>query len=1067
MSDGLSQPLNAVSGPKPGGGDNAASLVSERSRKASTLDSNFCRALQSIETPGYLKSYFTLPEHAHSGLSVYHVGDIALPLGEIQARQIMGQAKRPDYGITPWELNPTQFKLDHGVWEGRLKALYRHMAPGLGHGQDWIDSVRAEPSAVLLMEKGAIPNFSLGDEGDGTGYIMVYLPTADLQGGGIVTKFGGREKTIFNPNKTEEHLACWYPNSKPQRVKSGYALAILFTFFPIKGTIAPSALFWRDETRAIRHTLKRWLSKDAGSRERIALYHPIEGDYMNRKLCLKELRRADDGRVQILKRISDNFGFKLYLGHIERDQKKLEDGGGYEDIKGSTRIAKLLDLDGRLMTENLRLDEAHVPKGFFNRISWDSQWRRPPSSTRKGHMKFFVIVPCDSIVPFFVRRGSGDNDLPAMEGIPKVLGAYARMCVSSQCPKSTHSVFREICELMWDPPRNPSEGDTQSMFPKQKPEFQNNDLIDVLKATIQLKWYSWFEKIAAAHEGSLSTSFFGWVPEYFHKSTVRIDKWFGPLEKGLSAAVLSYPRVKQQVRAVETLFPIIMADTGRLVPCPPECLMRWARQVLQECIKSCGSKKLDKKDGGALVKLSLYFDDPIAMISQIGNEIDPGSKPDAFLGFINEIDLFGRYDYISYEKSRELYQKASRAFITSTAFAQMHGKEKEENNEADFFSRFGDFVFGGTGPKNPMEHDGSGSDDEIVNELMMESDDDLLDNFMPGARNYMPDGIDSDMDLDEPDMDPFGHEARSHNHNHHDYKAYKAYQEFELNGGKPETEVVESQIQSPTLGLWLQQVMNASSRYDDIFSLALSKMGEVAPQMPSADFHTLWFPVLRAIAPKMGRLSLERAKDPNTLLWRKNIYTLIKAYLDNYVGKWPRRPRLSQKGVGCDCADCKGLNVFLADASLKTGHFTASKKRCSHIVRITFKEDTDIYTERKRVEGKPQKEKLVLTKSRKKMLVRARTAWKERRDEASKQLGTFEQKHLGALLGPEWMTLFSMAHLGGPSLSDMDMRRALRLKTERENIPREPAYMDPSTMAMFFGGLPSMGMGTNYNYMYI
>lgn len=161
MSDGLSQPLNAVSGPKPGGGDNAASLVSERSRKASTLDSNFCRALQSIETPGYLKSYFTLPEHAHSGLSVYHVGDIALPLGEIQARQIMGQAKRPDYGITPWELNPTQFKLDHGVWEGRLKALYRHMAPGLGHGQDWIDSVRAEPSAVLLMEKGAIPNFSL------------------------------------------------------------------------------------------------------------------------------------------------------------------------------------------------------------------------------------------------------------------------------------------------------------------------------------------------------------------------------------------------------------------------------------------------------------------------------------------------------------------------------------------------------------------------------------------------------------------------------------------------------------------------------------------------------------------------------------------------------------------------------------------------------------------------------------------------------------------------------------------------------------------------------------------
>lgn len=155
MSDGLSQPLNAVLGSKPGGSDNAEGPVSERSGEASKLDSDFCEALQSIETSGYLRSFFTLPEHARSGLSVYRVGDIALPVGEIQARQIMGQAQRPDFATRPWELNPAQFKLDYSVWEGRLKALYRHIAPGLGHGQDWIESVRAEPSAVLLMEARA------------------------------------------------------------------------------------------------------------------------------------------------------------------------------------------------------------------------------------------------------------------------------------------------------------------------------------------------------------------------------------------------------------------------------------------------------------------------------------------------------------------------------------------------------------------------------------------------------------------------------------------------------------------------------------------------------------------------------------------------------------------------------------------------------------------------------------------------------------------------------------------------------------------------------------------------
>jgi hypothetical protein len=161
MSDRLSQPLSAVSGPKPDKGDDAESAVSESGDKAPALDAEFCEALQVIETPGYLKSYFTLPKLARSGLSVYHLGNIVLPLGEIQARQIKGQAKSDGVATSTWRLDPKHFKLDYSVWEGRLKALYRNIAPGLGCGQDWIDSVRAKPSALLLMEKGATLEYSL------------------------------------------------------------------------------------------------------------------------------------------------------------------------------------------------------------------------------------------------------------------------------------------------------------------------------------------------------------------------------------------------------------------------------------------------------------------------------------------------------------------------------------------------------------------------------------------------------------------------------------------------------------------------------------------------------------------------------------------------------------------------------------------------------------------------------------------------------------------------------------------------------------------------------------------
>ncbi|KAL6906726.1 hypothetical protein GGI43DRAFT_238299 [Trichoderma evansii] len=1074
MSDHLSQPPVAVSGPKPDDGDDAASVVSERGDDASALDSDFHEALQAIETPGYLTSYFTLPEHSRSGLSVYNVGDISLPLGEIQARQIMGQAKRHKTFDRnhPWKLVPSKFKLDYSMWEGRLKALYRHIAPGIGFsGQDWVNTACATPSVVLLLEQNCgidyhyLPN--------GVGHIMVYLPSADHQGGEIVVKFRDQEKIVFNPKKTEECFTSWYPNSKPLRLESGYALVIVFSFVPVNGAISDSALLVRDETRAIRHTLKRWLAKGIESRERVALYHPCERFYhKEHRLCLKRLRFADEGRVRLLKKFSEQFDFKVYLGYIEKDKKKLENSDRYEDVKGGTRITKLVDLDGRVVAKNLFLDEAHVREGFFDRMILEHEEPDKPS-IRTGHITFFVVVPGDAILPFFLLRHS-DNPRPAMDEVPHLLGHYARVCVSSQRSKDSISMFKELCELIWDS----SDEERQRLFPKA-PVFRDNDLIDVLKATIYLKGYSMFQKIAAAHEGSLPTSFFGWVPEHFHNSSRHIDKWFRPLEKGLSAAVLSYPRAKQQVRAVETFFPIIKADSGRLVYYPPECLIRWARQVLQESIKSCGSKKLDRRDGEALVKLSLYFEDPLAIISQVQNEIDPGSKPDAFLGFMSEIDLFGRYDYISYEKSQELYRKASKVFITSAAFTEMRGIEKVERTGTNFINRLGEFVFGESIHADESDDDDDYaqwvSEDEVSDDegytydYFMDPHMDLDEHdhaFNPGDEPGFEDELGFELE-DEPDSDPeddmypgIGHpDLDQFGYYVHNNPEYRAYQEYQLRGNKEEAEADERHIYHTALSFWIQKVMAMNTKYNDIFSLALSKMGEVAPQIRSADFHTLWIPVLRGMAPKMANLILEKSKDPNTLLWRKNIYILIKAYLDTYVGQWPRDPSLAQGGVGCGCADCKGLNVFLADASLKVGHFFANKRRCQHLIDELYTGKADVYAERKDIEGRPKEFKLIVMKSRTKTLMRTRIAWKERRDEASKQLGTFEQKHLAALLGPEWMTLFSMAHLGGPSLSDMDMRKALRMKTERTRILEEPHFMDPSAIAMFFGGgFPSMSM---------
>lgn len=304
---------------------------------------------------------------------------------------------------------------------------------------------------------------------------------------------------------------------------------------------------------------------------------------------------------------------------------------------------------------------------------------------------------------------------------------------------------------------------------------------------------------------------------------------------------------------------------------------------------------------------------------------------------MSEIDLFGRYDYISYEKSQELYRNASKVFITSAAFTEMRGIEKDESTGTNFLNRLGEFVFGEPIYANGSDDSSSDNDDDYaqwVSNDEVSDDEGYMYDYMPPHMDldeedhaFDLDGDEPAFDLDEDDPEDQSYPGAGHpdlgqfGYHGHNRQEYRAYQEYQLKAGRDEAEVEESHIYHTALSFWIQKVMAMSTKGNDIFSLALSKLGEVAPQIRRADFHTLWIPVLRGMAPKMATLILEKSKDPNTLLWRKNIYTLVKAYLDIYVGQWPRDPSLAQGGVGCGCADCKGLNVFLADASLKVGHF--------------------------------------------------------------------------------------------------------------------------------------------------
>ena len=192
---------------------------------------------------------------------------------------------------------------------------------------------------------------------------------------------------------------------------------------------------------------------------------------------------------------------------------------------------------------------------------------------------------------------------------------------------------------------------------------------------------------------------------------------------------------------------------------------------------------------------------------------------------------------------------------------------------------------------------------------------------------------------------------------------------------------------------------------DDLMGSLVSKLTDDAPILPSGEFHYLWNPFLRSLAPILAQNSIPL----DTPRYQSMYSSMLNVYVDMYVGREPGVDKsLVRNPVACRCRDCNPLNAFLARPDQKLGNFPLAEKRRRHLHEKLDAANVDCTHETLRA-GSPYT--LVVTKTFKQNQY-ARSSWQTRQAEADRQLGRFKQHDLTLLLGQEgYKRVTGMRHL--------------------------------------------------------
>src|SRR5262245_20783324 len=342
------------------------------------IGGNLAELLSTVQRPG---DFYTVGRVAAvlPRLEVDGVGQVALPLLPVQARQLIEVADRAPYGRgtetivdtsvrRTWQISPDRVRLDGRHGQATLDRIIALVADGLGVGEP----ISASLYKLLIYDEGSffVGHRDTEKEPGMFGTLVLALPSLS-SGGDIVVRHKGREAKLdlAGDEPSEMAFAAFYADCVHEvlPVTAGCRATLIYNLVRQGkgGTLKPPS--YERETGRITALLQDWVKSktppSAGTPEKVI--YPLEHAYTPAELDFTMLKGADAAAAALLRTAAPQAGCDLHLalvsigesGSAQYNGSYRRRYRGYDDDDDSAEFEVVEVLDGwRNLTEWRRPD---------------------------------------------------------------------------------------------------------------------------------------------------------------------------------------------------------------------------------------------------------------------------------------------------------------------------------------------------------------------------------------------------------------------------------------------------------------------------------------------------------------------------------------------------------------------------------------------------------------------------------------------------------------------------------------------------------------------------------------
>ncbi|KAI7939184.1 hypothetical protein MJO28_014763 [Puccinia striiformis f. sp. tritici] len=565
-----------------------------------SFKTDLAEAFEAITTSGTFAAWEALPTTPPTGLVVDGVGEIAMPMGTEQVRQLIAKSHQAPFGRrsktlvdvsvrNTWQVNGDQLRFLDPAWQGYLVDLSKCVATNLG-----IEGpIRTELYKMLIYEQGAMfkPHTDTEKIPGMFGTMIICLPSAHTGGEVVVTHNG--ERKILKTSDASQSYACWYSDVTHEvlPVTSGYRCVLTYNLAIQPGFTQPAASALGSHKELLRKTLKVWLKEEHYRRGGWSTrFYALKHEYTQASISLPALKAEDFARVQAVHDLTAELPFVAFLALLEKgdqgflhpdedcdtedenvyDDSDLDDGPHYalEEVEETDYIVKSLHaLDGATIAENFPLEmfmllqqDPFLDLAVTRESFQGHTGNEGPRATHWYRRSAVVLIPHEGLADYLARCITGHAyHAPSEENIHSVLSYLGKMSSLASFQKPVLDALNEEYNH-WDHGR---------FHPPMK---------DILTVALRYSHYELFKTVGGKHRGGLPANFFRWAKRWLNTLPAadraeKYNSWIPLLIRGFPS---KYKR--------RDIIKIMSSRTGVAAVADGEPRSdAWAEDLIREC----------------------------------------------------------------------------------------------------------------------------------------------------------------------------------------------------------------------------------------------------------------------------------------------------------------------------------------------------------------------------------------------------------------------------------------------------------------------------------------------------